>query len=171
MSFYKESSLKLYSNSLNLTDHVSKKITSMISSAESSKKPVAREADSEALMAFLDKKYGKEMEAFCKGTESRTAAQRRMTSLPKNPLFNQIRNELKTVLDTIGKKVENLRANTSFSFIRESHPVESEEENEEQRDEDEEDFDEISEKNDEEESNGDMDCVVLLDEDDSTDDD
>ena len=75
------------------------------------------------------------------------------------------------VLNTISKKVENFRMNTSFSFIRESHPVESEEENEEQCNEDKEDFDKISKKNAEEELNGDMDCVILLDEDNLTDDD
>ena len=138
-----------------MTDHVAKKLSGMILASKGSKKPVTHEADTISLMAFLDEKYGKEMNAFCSGQEIKiTAAQLRMRMQLVNPLCKKIDEALRKLLDTVGKKVEDLRAETSFSINRVSAPSNNNEENEEEKDEDEEDFDKNEENEEVNESAG-----------------
>ena len=68
----------------------------------------------------------------------------------------------------IGKKVEELRAETSFSIKKMSAPSNNNEKNEEEKDEDEEDLDEFEENDEVDESIGDMECFVMILADNST---
>ena len=173
MSFYSESRLMKYTKSFNLTDSISKKISAAISKQTPNKRPVAREADSKAMLSYLDEVYGDLMDEFCTGDGgpelSREAA---ATAERINPILKKLRNAVKVLDSIILRKLNNISDNqVAEAGSEEVADVQEEQDDEGNFDTTTEETNESKETNESEETNGsneDQECFVIVENDESS---